>query len=266
MIGQHMMSVFIRETKDAIEQLYGSEITDLFPNYSVFWEAFVGDPKKSVPLPYGLVYPQTMLPEKQGEIDEVYQEICMAHYSLFCHLAGAHFQLESLLKSVKLDDPRRKYFEHWEAFEVCYIHLGSALNQMYHVWGLLFLLKGEIERDRNGKLRGAKGKLKNYLSANGHSSVCQNIDQLDEEIKKLRDNIIHYSRGASELHFGEYYIPLEITQETWQNQHQSEEWQETSRKVRSDIEATERLINKIHTFLIKELGDLLKSEKIKMDR
>lgn len=262
-----MTNTFIQKTKDAIEQLYGSEIIKLFPNYSVFWEEFIGDPKKDVPVPYGLLFLPGIEVKRQEEIEEIYQEICMAHYSLFCHLAGTHFQLENLKKTLKLDDYRRKYFEHWEAFEVCYFHLGSAFYQMYHLWGLIFLLKKEMTRNERGRFRGSiKNKLKHHLDNVDQGSLCREIDELDEEIKMLRDNIVHFSRGASEVHFGEFHIPQKVTRTPWKKQHQTEVWLETSRKTKKDLQDTEKLINRIHNFLIKEFREFLKTHDLRVNR
>jgi len=253
-----MKNIFIQKTKDAIEQLYGLEIIKLFPNYSIFWEEFIGDPKKDTPVPYGLLFP-SIKAERRGQIEEIYHEICMAHYSLFCHLAGTHFQLETLEKALKLNDFRKKYFEHLEAFEVCYFHLGSAFYQMYHLWGLIFRLK----KEEKGSI---KSKLEDYLVKASQGSLCKKIDELDKGIKNLRDYIVHFSRGASEVHFGEFYIPLKVTRETWQKQHKSEEWLETSRKIKKDLKDTEELINSIHDFLIKEFRDFLKANNVRVNR
>jgi hypothetical protein len=260
-----MKNIFTEKTKDIIEQLYGPELLMLFPNYSAFWEEFIGDPKKDIPIAYGLLFPSNLA--GQEEIEEAYDEICMAHYSLFCHLAGTHFQLENLKRVLKLDDFRRKYFEHWETFEVCYFHLGSVFYQMYHLWGLIFLLKKEVTRDKSGRFQASiKNKLKNYLEDSGQDSLCEEIDELDEEIKDLRDNIVHFSRGASEVHFGEFHIPKKTGREAWKKQHETEEWLETSKKIKMDLVGTEKLINSIHSLLIKEFRNFLKANKIRVNR
>lgn len=261
------MNAFVQQTKDIVEQLYGSEITRLFPNYSFFWEEFIGDPKKDVPIAYGLIFPSDTKNEKQKEMENTYDEICMAHYSLFCHLAGTHFQLENVKRILKLDDFKRRYFEHWETFEACYFHLGSAFYQMYHLWGLIFQLRNEITRDRRGHFHPSiKSKLKDYLEKNNQNSLCGRIDTLDEEIKNLRDNIVHFSRVAGEIHFGEFYIPKMIEPETWKKQHETEDWLETSKKIRMNLEETEKLINSIHDFLIREFRDFMTTNKIKTNR
>lgn len=261
-----MMNAFIQQTKDIVEQSYGSEITKLFPNYSVFWEEFVGDPRKDAPVAYGLIFPSDIEVQRQKAIEKIYDEICMAHYSLFCHLAGTHFQLENMKRILKLDDFKRKYLEHWETFEVCYFRLGSAFYQMYHLWGLFFLLRNEVTRDKRGRFHpSVKTKLKDYLENINQNSLCGKIDTLDEEIKNLRDNIVHFSRVASEVHFGEFYIPKMVEPEAWKKQHETEDWLETSKKIRMDLDETEKLINSIHDFLIREYRDFLATSKIRIN-
>ncbi len=262
------MKLFLQNTKDAIEQLYGSEITKCFPNYAKFWEEFVGDPSKSVPVAYGLLFDLSIEAGERERINEIYEEICMSHYSLFCNLTGTHFQLENLKKALRLKNRKRKYFEHWEAFEVCYFHLGSVFYQMYHLWGLIFLLKGEVTRNKKGRFEPhIRPKLKNYLDNKEQSSLCKGIDQLEERITDLRDNIVHYSRQASEIHFGEFYIPMKTRKgKTWTTQHETDEWLETSRKIREDLEEIEKLINAIHSLLIEELSNFLKKSHIKVNR
>lgn len=261
------MEIFIKNTKDIVEELYGSEVIKLFPDYAKFWEEFVGDPKKAMPVAYGLLFDSSISTKDKERINEIYDEICMAHYSLFCHLAGTHFQLENLKKILKLDNSKGKYFQHWETFEVCYFHLGSVFYQMYHLWGLIFLLKKEVTRDANGRFRPSiKEKLKNYLGDEGQGSICRKIDELDEGIRGLRDSIVHFSRGAAQIISGEFWIPLKIEQKTWASQHRTNKWLETSRKTKKDLEETEKLINSIHSLLIKELREFLISNQIRVNR
>ena len=261
------MGIFIKNTKDIVEQLYGSDVTKLFPNYAKFWEEFIGDPRKNIPVAYRLLFDLSISTKDKEQINEIYDEICMAHYSLFCHLAGAHFQLENLKNILKLDNSKRKYFQHWETFEVCYFHLGSAFYQMYHLWGLIFLLKKEVTRDANGRIRPSiKEKLKNYLSNQGQSSLRSKIDELDKEIMDIRNSIVHFSRGAAKIISNEFWIPFKIEQRTWARQHQTNQWLETSGKIKKNLEEIEKLINSMHSFLIKEFREFLIKNQIRVNR
>lgn len=256
------MSAF-QNTKDPVEQQFNVKITKYFPQYSVFWSKFIGDPKKESPTPYGLLFDKSIKSEDIRRIEDIYEEICMSHYSLFCHLAGAHFQKDNLNDALT----KGKYFDYWEAFEVCYFHLGSAFYQMYHLWGLLFLLKAEVTRNSEGYFHpGVKSKLKGYLEGRGKTDLSTKIDELDEEIKDLRDNIVHYARTAARSIFGVPCIPRKIDQKTWKKQRESREWVKTPSKVQRDLKQTEVLINEIHIFLIEEFNDYLNTKGIIVNR
>lgn len=260
------MELFLQNTKDVVEQLFGFEITKLFPNYAKFWEEFIGDPKKARPVSYGLLFDSSISTKDQEQINEIYDEICMAHYSLFCHFAGTHFQLKNLKNALKLVDSKTKHFKHWETFELCYFHLGSAFYQMYHLWGLIFLLRKELTRDKKGRIIGTKKRLKNYLNNKGQGSLCRKIDELDEGIIYLRNSIVHFARGAAKIVSGEFWIPLKVQQKTWTMQHGTNKWLETSAKTKKDLEETEKLINSIHDFLIKEFREFLRKNRIRVNR
>ena len=159
------MSDFIKGTKDLVEQLYGEQVSKNLPNYGAFWVKFIGDPKKDVPMPYGLNFSKASHGTNIAQINPNYEELCMAHYSLFCHLSGAHFQLELLKESLGLPESNTRSFKHWEAFETGYIHLGSAFYQMYHLWGLIFLLKGIIKRKNGRFVPGPKKNLESIFKA-----------------------------------------------------------------------------------------------------
>ncbi len=134
------MKNFERDSKDCIEQLFKKRILKKFPLYATFWNIFIGNKEKAPLKPYGLKIPASLKTRKK-DIASTYLEITYSHYTLFCHLAGAHFQLKELKRSLKYKNPWEKHFRHWEHFEVFYIHLGNAMYQVYHLWKLLFLFK-----------------------------------------------------------------------------------------------------------------------------
>ena len=122
-------------TKDAIEQLYSHVVLKGFPLYATFWEKFIGVKDKSVRgflRPYGLKIPAVLRSEKK-EINNIYLEITYIHYTLFCHLAGAHYQIDELKKSLQDICSKQRHFKHWEAFENIYFHLGVVMNQLYQL-------------------------------------------------------------------------------------------------------------------------------------
>jgi len=259
------VTTFINKTKDVVEQLYGAKVIQDFPNYAEFWIKFIGDPKKGTPDAYGLSYDPNFKSEEREKIDKIYDEICMAHYSLFCHLAGAHFQSEQLESILKLGDSKDKFFQHWETFEIGYFHLGSVFYQVYHLWGLLFLLKGEVTRTNQGFKPRIKEKLRDYIRTKGQITLLTEFDDIIKGIKDIRDSVVHFSRVASLYIDGEYLIPFNLKQTIWAEQVKEGGWLETCRKTKSDLRRTEEVVNTIHDYLIAEVDNFLKGKQIKIN-
>lgn len=264
------MSDFTKGTKDLVEQLYGEEISKNFPNYGEFWIKFVGDPQKDIPVPYGLDFANASKGMNVAQINQNYEELCMAHYSLFCHLSGAHFQQELLKETLISPESNMRRFKHWEAFETSYIHLGSVFYQLYHVWGLVFLLRGEVQRLRNRRNReyfnpSAQRKLEVLLTTAGQTAITARKAKIDLNITALRDSIIHFSRSASSYINGEFLIPAQNRQVVWSRQVTPEVY-ETSGKLQNDIVETEKIINDIHAYLIQQFEDFLTTNKIAVSK
>jgi hypothetical protein len=260
------------KSNDSIQKLYGRAILKEFPNYEMLWSKFIGeirDIKNNRLRSYGLVFPTQLQIGKRRYIGTHYERFCMAHYALFCNLAGAHYQLENMKDSLTINDEDEKYFKHWECFETCYSHLEMAFYQLYHMWGIMFLLRGvgKITEDKEGRLNGSiKHALIKFLSTRSRKSIKE-INRLDECIKALRDNTTHFARVASIYISGQYYIPYNIMINiNWNRQFRCRQWIETTKRIESDLISTERLLNRIHPFMTKELDDFLKSKNIKINK
>lgn len=259
------LNVFIDGTKDPIEILYGSTVTTLFPNYAEFWCNYVGNPKFRVPKSYGLLYKSSVSETERKRRNDIYQEICMVHYSLFCHLAGAHFQIDNLRKIKKTTKSwKKKYFEYWEAFEVGYFHLGSTFYQMYHLWGLYFLFRRYVTRNPNGRFnQGIKSLLKKYLIYYGEkNTLLKEMEELDDSVRIIRNNIVHFSRDASDFINKEFLIPAELEKNLWSKKHKEKEWLDTFKLITEHLSRTEKMIDSIHLYLIVELIDYFIKEGI----
>jgi hypothetical protein len=68
----------------------------------------------------------------QSRIREGYEEICIAHYTLFCQLAGAHHQMKQAVEALQIGE-RERHFLFWEACDNFYQHLQNAIYMMYHL-------------------------------------------------------------------------------------------------------------------------------------
>jgi hypothetical protein len=256
--------IFVNGTKDPIEKLYGSIVVNSFPNYAKFWADFIGNPNYRVPKAYGLLYKSNISTAERERVNNIYQEICMAHYSLFCHLGGTYFQIENLKKLLKSRlNADKKYFEYWEAFEISYFHLGCIFYQLYHLWGLFFLLKRVVTRNSRGDFNPKiKPLLTDYLTFYKENTVLTEMQKLDDSVKVIRDNIVHFSRNVLKYIDGEFWIPAKFERALWIRKRKTKDWLETFRLIKDHLNRTEKLIDHIHLYLVVELKDYFAKEGI----
>ena len=172
------MQKFPEDSQDSVERLYASRILKHFPNYGRFWERLVGqraDPNSGMLRPYGLVYPSSMRKRQQNRMDREYELLCMQAYSVFVHLAGAHFQLEELVRALALQDEPSRHFRHWEAYDVGLLHLGTSLSIGKGLVGMVARLTGQHD---------LIDRLTSHHLWSG----------LDRSVRLPRNDVVHYSR------------------------------------------------------------------------
>lgn len=247
----------LENSKDAIEQLYGSVVLKNFPNYETFWTKFIGNPNAEKLEPYVYNFPSNMDPREKEQIQRQYEKIQIAHYSLFCQLAGSHFQMKELKDTENIKDQKKRYFRHWEHFEVGYLHLGSAFYLLKELWNIIIKLKG-VSQHKFGE---------NFLCSKGKNELAQRLKEAQENVKTIRDLIVHRGRAFTSFrHKNKFYIPLEVNIDMmWSQSLKVTEWIETTQKLNEDIIETEKVINDLHTFLISEYEDFIKSRNIQID-
>lgn len=257
------MKRFPQDTSDPIEQVYSGEISQLFPNYGTFWQKFIG--VKTHPnfpgriFPYGLQFPAAFGAQERTRIERAYEETTMAHYTLFCHLAGAHFQIKQLERALGLTNPQTKQIEHWEAFEVTYLHLGITFNEAHHLWNLMATMKGTSSSS------GAQ-LLRELLVTANNPDILRDFEQLETDIKDRRNNVTHYARGASRIYDGRIYIPLRQQRNVpWTTELESREWIETLPKAKADLKNVEKIINAVHEHLIDQFESYYSANNILVD-
>jgi hypothetical protein len=253
------MKEFLTDTQDLIEQLYGPTILTNFPNYAQFWNKFIGvkTSQNNVLLPYGLKFP-VLYPKPQKQfLNMKYRELSMSHYSLFCHLAGTRFQLHEL-QGNPIINTGESYFRHFEHFESCYMHLGTVFYQNYHLWDILFEVKG-VSTGRS------KSDLKNYLITKRKKYLWEKLEKLSSSSVDLRNNITHFARGASIIADGRCFVPVLNRKDVhWENQWKFRDWIDTKIKAEQDLTAVERFLDQLHACLIDELENYLKNANIKV--
>src|SRR3990170_4560286 len=237
------------DSNDSIEKLYGNEVLKHFPNYGVFWRQFIGNPNSEKPEPYEYTFPSNISVEEKKRILKNYEKIQITHYSLFCQLAGTHFQLKELentLKNVK--DPEKRYFRHWEHFEVGYLHLGSVFYLQKTLWDVIHNLIAENQQELETKL-------------------AQRLEDTKKYVKTLRDLVVHRGRAFTNFpHKGRFYIPLKVNREmVWSQFSIVKERTETSKQLKGDLIKVEKLMNELHTPIISEYRDFINKKNIQIE-
>ena len=247
----------LKDSKDAIEQLYGSVILKYFPNYEVFWEKFIGNPNAERIEPYRYVFPSSIDSNEKNRILREYERVQMVHYSLFCHLAGAHFQLKELQNTGKIQDTKERYFRHWEHYEVGYMHLGSVFYMFEALWKIVLKLKGYPENFR---------KLQAYLGLKGKNGLIKKLDEVATVVRVRRDQAVHYGRMFARSRKGRFYVPFKVHRDmNWSEMHACTQWIPTVVILRQDIVETKKLINVLHEILIREYEDFINQKDIQID-
>jgi hypothetical protein len=253
---------FPKDTLDRIEQLFASKILKNFPYYGEFWEEFVGWNKNKEPLllPYGLDFPSRIRQNEKERISESYQRMCVFHYSLFCQLAGAHFQLQQSVAALKENDDNKRHFLSWEAFDNLYVHLGNARFQMCNLWEEICKIAClPYSQNEDGLLH--------YLRDKNRNDLVQRVQEIRDNVIKIRNNIVHYARNMYVFIGGKYYIPLPIKKEPKLSEMLNhKEAQEATKKMETDLNNLEKLLNEVLPYMGRELEEKLDSSDIKVRR
>ena len=247
----------LQDSKDPVEQLYGNDVLKYFPNYEIFWVEFIGNPTAKRAEPYKYMFPPDMRSHEKDRILREYERIQMVHYSLFCHLAGAHFQLEELENTENIQEPKEKYFRHWEHYEAGYTHLGSVFYMLESLWKIVLKLKRYPERFR---------ELRQYLILKEENELVKRLDELEIGVKIRRDQAVHYGRMFAWLYKDKFHVPLKVYRDMkWSESMKTTEWVRTNIRLSEDIIETEKLINDFHTFLIREYKDFIDEKNIQIN-
>ena len=135
-------------------------------------------------------------------IQQAYTQIVQAHYSEFCELAGAHFQVAEAELSYSL--PRfDNLFRFLEAFNGFYDHVGTTRNMAYRIWDQFRTIE-RIIRPASAIANSSDGirePIESELLANSKQSVVDDLRIVETEAITMRDHHIH--------DYGAYFIPVE---------------------------------------------------------
>ncbi len=243
---------FPDDTQDSVEQLYAGRVLEHFANYGRFWERFVGqraDPQTGTLRPYGLIFPASMGKRQQKHLNRDYELLCMQHYSVFVHLAGAHYQARELARALKLDDESKRHFRHWEAYDVALLHLGTAIS----------LGRGLIV---------SASRLTNVDDLLAQLVQHQLWKGLDRSVRLPRNDVVHYSRRLHRRRpeTGDFEVlrePYFESRRAWSQDlllaADDSKWIRADEKLKKDIADTETLLNDAWAPVIEKLEQYLAS-------
>jgi len=260
---------FQRDSKDSIEKQYSTIILAKFPRYAEFWQKFIGgkvDPTgRFSTVPYGLSFSKSSLSTIDVKaVERDYEELAMAHYTLFCELLGAHDELENLRLTLKIADPCERLFKHFKTFENLYSHMSNAINQVCHLWALLYDMKGLQRRNRKGMFVGSQTRKNLKRTLNSHSRhLAIRLKEIENQIDCYRNNYVHFAHGICIVTESGFHVPkVPPRNPLWSNMTQTKDWNDTVIRSEKDLSNLETLINDLHEKLIYELKAFFTSKSI----
>jgi hypothetical protein len=237
---------FPENTNDSVERLYAPAILPTFPNYGRFWENFVGqhiDDETGALGAYPIILSEEIPERQRANLLRQYELLRMQNYSIFVHLAGAHYQAEQLRDSLAMEDGNRRHFCHWEAFDVALMHLGTGLAlakaMMYGADQLI-----------------GSDHLLHRLMHHHHWKP------LGRAIRKPRNDEVHYSRrlhrsntttGAFEVLKDRYYERRQAWSQDLRLIEDDSKWIPADEKLKTDIMGIEEMFNDVWGILIEAL-------------
>jgi len=265
---------FPRDSKESVETLFGKHILPNFPNYGVLWEKLIGQKNRKGSdylYPYGLSVPLSLTNREKENIKTIYERFTMAHYSLFCALASAHYQYGVLQKQYvilkkgcKKLTLKQSIFKHWDSLENIYMNLGNAFYQVYHIWKLYFAFNMHLNIPRSelleriDNIRTTRTQLKNHCRSSRKVSVFNVFRKYEEAISIMRDNVVHFARAGAIIRNNKFWLPFRLRRNVnWRRQIQKASKMKgvisTDRMAQRDILNAEEQINNMHSILIKDL-------------
>lgn len=270
---------FPADTADEIEKLWWPVIGSSFPYYGTFWETFIGLRDRTKPFrPYGLVIPPQLPVADATSIQKAYTEVAEAHYSEFCELAGAHYQLEEADNSYAIAGPER-LFHFLEAFNGFYDHLGTARNMGFRLWdevraiaritaprASLAKSPGKMAARKKGgsKIRTA---IEAELARRSMKTALADLKVIEDQAIPTRDHHIH-DYGAYFLPAGgrlRYILPPEEVRDYKGRTGWDVTDEETVFRMRRHLDTIERYLNESERALAHEYSTALASAGINVD-
>jgi hypothetical protein len=259
-----MGDLSLKKSKDGVERLYADEVSKNFPNYAIFWEKYIGNPYSKSGKPYVYKYPVTMSDQEKQRIETSYLKIQMSHYTLFCHIAGAHFQLKQLESALMEKESDEQYFRSCEHYDVGYIHIGSVFYVVRKLWCTVFLPMAGLGK---GKGKDELREMTSFLKDRGYTDIVTGLNTFNESILNRRHLPVHSYRVFIQWYRGKLYVPIEMCPEmVWSKAKQTIEWNRADKQLSSDLAFVEKLLNDLHSVLTSEYETFIKKNDISIDK
>ena len=263
------MIEFLKDTKDLLEKKYGNLVLKNYPKYAEIWEEIIGVREVNGQfLPYEIDFSRcTLTQSNQDKFKRIHEQVCMAVYSQFCHLVGAHYQYSEAKKSMTIKDDSEKYFKFWESFDNFYQHIGVVRFQLFHIRNCFNCL-GVTNIQKN------KEDFERYFNTKTNNLGTKWI-KIEEEFTSIRNYIVHFSRIPSignEI-FG---IPFVIPETKDVQIMNKPIWSDSLSKKETHIDAliqmkkiikeVEAVLNRINSHFLNDFSDYIKKYSITFKR
>jgi len=251
------------DSEDFVEQMWGREIDKRFSFYAVFWSEFIGKSKvggRSDPgiRGYGLRFPSAISREKQDFIANQYRKICQTHYALFCHLAGAHYEISRLRQS----PPRnpKQSFVYFETLGNLYYRLGGALELLKLLWGCFYELRNESAYKPKNFAKSVTRQFEKDLDA---YHLNRSYKELLRQLDSFQKAFSHLQRFAAVAQGNRVFVPkLCKKRYPFFDKESLKELVECKQKAQEDLESLEIFANCLHAEYLKNLKGWLEHRSI----
>jgi len=251
------------DSEDLVEQMWGREIDKRFSFYAVFWSEFIGK-NGSGRKPdqrsrgYGLRFPAAVVREKQEFILDHYRRICQTHYSLFCHLAGAHHELAKLRKNLPRNP--KQSFVYFETLGNLYYRMSSSIEMLQLLWGWLYELKNEAAYKPKSFTKSVQKQFQKDLES---YHLTRSYKELLRQIVSFEKAFCRLQRFATVTRGNRVYAPKVCKKRyPFLVKENSHEWVECRQKATEDLEALEIFANCLQVEYLKGLKAWLEHRSI----
>lgn len=243
---------FPDDSLDAVERLYADQVCEHFPRYAELWEFFIGTREGTAMrlAPRELNLPDGWSAERIRQFEINREKVAMFHHSLFCDLAGAHYQIENARAALKKNDGNERYFEFFEAFDNFYGHVANAVNHCECLWNAVSKVVPTIDQ---------------WDKEDPHKEVEDTYRKLRTDVIDVRNTLVHYARIAVIGSEQGYEIPWPLPEEDarW-SEYERERTKDAIVKMALDLELAEEFANEVDGVLIPALEQHLAKEGVEV--